>query len=68
MNRFFHRAITLISLAIFACTAHLQAQELKNIKTSQLSDQQMMQIWQQFSSKGMSESEAMKMIKQTWNY
>ncbi len=64
MNRFFYRAITLISLAIFACTTHLQAQELKNIKTSQLSDQQMMQIWQQFSSKGMSESEAMKMMIQ----
>jgi hypothetical protein len=64
MNRFFYSAIVFLSLAIFACSTHAQAQELKNIKTSQLSDQQMMQIWQQFSSKGMSESEAMKMMIQ----
>ena len=40
------------------------AQDLKNLKINQLSDQQMMQVWQQFSAKGMSESEAMKMMVQ----
>ena len=38
------------------------AQDLKNLKINQLSDQQMMQVWQQFSAKGMTESEAMKMM------
>ena len=42
----------------------LAAQDLKNLKINQLSDQQMMQVWQQFSAKGMSESEAMKMMVQ----
>ena len=42
----------------------LGAQDLKNLKINQLSDQQMMQIWQQFSAKGMTESEAMKMMVQ----
>ena len=42
----------------------LGAQDLKNLKINQLSDQQMMQVWQQFSAKGMSESEAMKMMVQ----
>lgn len=40
----------------------LGAQNLKNLKINQLSDQQMMQVWQQFSAKGMTESEAMKMM------
>ena len=40
----------------------LGAQDLKNLKINQLSDQQMMQVWQQFSAKGMTESEAMKMM------
>jgi protein involved in polysaccharide export with SLBB domain len=64
MNRFFYRAIAFLTLAILTFTNNLQAQELKNIKAGQLSDQQMMQIWQQFSAKGMSESEAMKMMVQ----
>jgi len=42
----------------------LAAQDLKNLKINQLSDQQMMQVWQQFSAKGMTESEAMKMMVQ----
>ena len=42
----------------------LGAQDLKNLKINQLSDQQMMQVWQQFSAKGMTESEAMKMMVQ----
>lgn len=53
----------LIMVAIFI-VGSLQAQDLKNLRINQLSDQQMMQIWQQFSSKGMSESEAMKMMVQ----
>ncbi len=40
------------------------AQDLKNLKINQLSDQQMMQIWQQFSAKGITESEAIKMMVQ----
>ena len=40
----------------------LGAQDLKNLKINQLSDQQMMQVWQQFSAKGMTESEVMKMM------
>ena len=40
------------------------AQDLKNLKINQLSDQQMMQIWHQFSAKGITESEAIKMMVQ----
>lgn len=42
----------------------LGAQDFKNLKINQLSDQQMMQVWQQFSAKGMTESEAIKMMVQ----
>ena len=64
MNRFFYRALAFLSLSIFALTSSISAQDLKNIKAGQLSDQQMMQIWQQFSAKGMSESDAMKVLVQ----
>ena len=40
------------------------AQDFKNLKINQLSDQQLMQIWQQFSAKGITESEAIKMMVQ----
>ena len=50
-------------VAIFL-VGSLGAQDLKNLKINQLSDQQMMQVWQQFSAKGMTESEAMKMMVQ----
>ena len=48
-------------VAIFL-VGSLGAQDLKNLKINQLSDQQMMQVWQQFSAKGMTESEAMNMM------
>jgi hypothetical protein len=64
MNRVFYRAFAFLSLSFLAFSSNIYAQELKNIKANQLSDQQMMQIWQQFSSKGMSESEAIKMMVQ----
>lgn len=49
-------------MAAIFLVGSLGAQDLKNLKINQLSDQQMMQVWQQFSAKGMSESEAMKMM------
>ncbi|MEN9701530.1 MAG: hypothetical protein RIR55_850 [Bacteroidota bacterium] len=64
MNRLFSRAFLLLSLSFFAFVGTIQAQDLKGIKIGQLSDQQMMQVWQQFSAKGMSESEAMKAMVQ----
>ena len=64
MNRFFYKACAFLLLSILAFSGRMDAQELKNIKANQLSDQQMMQIWQQFSSKGMSESEAIKVMVQ----
>jgi hypothetical protein len=62
MNRFFIKAFCL--LCIVGWVGSIQAQDLKGIKINQLSDQQMMQVWQQFSSKGMSESEAIKTLVQ----
>ena len=64
MNRLFSRAFCLLSISFLAFVGTIQAQDLKGIKISQLSDQQMMQVWQQFSAKGMSESEAMKAMIQ----
>jgi protein involved in polysaccharide export with SLBB domain len=64
MNRIFYKAFAFLSLSILVCSSTIYAQEFKNIKSNQLSDQQMMQIWQQFSSKGMSESETIKMMVQ----
>ena len=37
---------------------------LKNVKVNQLSDQQIVQIWQQFQKSGVSEMEAMEILKQ----
>lgn len=38
--------------------------DLKNVKVNQLSDQQIVQIWQQFQKSGVSEMEAMNILKQ----
>jgi len=64
MTRLFVRTICLLSISIIAMVSTLQAQNLKSIKVNQLSDQQMMQVWQQFSAKGMTESEAMRTMIQ----
>jgi protein involved in polysaccharide export with SLBB domain len=64
MKRLFSRAFCLFALSLFAFATTMQAQDLKGIKIGQLSDQQMMQVWQQYSAKGMSESEAMKAMIQ----
>lgn len=37
---------------------------LKNVKVNQLSDQQIVQIWEQFQKSGVSEMEAMEILKQ----
>jgi hypothetical protein len=52
--------LALLGLILFSST--LSAQNLKGLKVNQLSDQQMTQVWQQFSGSGMSESDAVKMI------
>lgn len=64
MKRFFYKAFTFLSLSMLVLTTSVLAQDFKNIKANQLSDQQMMQIWQQFSAKGVSESEAIKLMVQ----
>jgi protein involved in polysaccharide export with SLBB domain len=64
MTKFFVRAICLLSFSVFTFVGGIQAQDLKSVKVGQLSDQQMMQVWQQFSSKGMSESEAVRAMVQ----
>ena len=52
--------LALLGLILFSSS--LSAQNLKGLKVNQLSDQQMTQVWQQFSGSGMSESEAVKMM------
>jgi protein involved in polysaccharide export with SLBB domain len=64
MKRLFSRAFCLLAISFFSFATTIQAQDLKGIKIGQLSDQQMMQVWQQYSAKGMSESEAMKAMIQ----
>jgi protein involved in polysaccharide export with SLBB domain len=64
MTSFFTKTKSILVLVAILFVGSLAAQDLKNIKTNQMSDQQMMQVWQQFSAKGMSESEAMKMMVQ----
>jgi protein involved in polysaccharide export with SLBB domain len=64
MTSFIAKAKPILIMVALFIVGSLQAQDLKNLRINQLSDQQMMQIWQQFSSKGMSESEAMKMMVQ----
>jgi protein involved in polysaccharide export with SLBB domain len=64
MTSFFTKIKSILVLVAILFVGSLGAQDLKNLKINQLSDQQMMQVWQQFSAKGMSESEAMKMMVQ----
>ena len=64
MTKQFLRFICLLSISIFIGIETSQAQDLKNLQVNQLSDQQMMQVWQQFSARGMTESEAMKTMVQ----
>ncbi len=60
----FTKGIAVLTVSLLAFAGTLQAQDLKNVKISQLSDQQMMQVWQQFNAKGMTESEAVKTMIQ----
>lgn len=62
MTSFFTKTKSVLVLVAILFVGSLAAQDLKNLKINQLSDQQMMQVWQQFSAKGMTESEAMKMM------
>ena len=64
MTSFFSKAKSILVLVAILFVGSLSAQDLKNLKINQLSDQQMMQVWQQFSAQGMTESEAMKMMVQ----
>jgi protein involved in polysaccharide export with SLBB domain len=64
MTSFFTKTKSILVLVAILFVGSLAAQDLKNLKINQLSDQQMMQVWQQFSAKGMTESEAMKMMVQ----
>jgi hypothetical protein len=52
--------LALLGLILFSST--LSAQNLKGLKVNQLSDQQMTQVWQQFSGSGLSETDAVKMM------
>jgi protein involved in polysaccharide export with SLBB domain len=53
---------------LFTLLAHLAMAQmpsnLKNVKVNQLSDQQIVQIWQQFQQSGASEMDAMNILKQ----
>ena len=53
-----------ICTTLFILTASLQtmSQDISSLKVSQLSDQQVIQIWQQFAANGVSESDAMKAL------
>ncbi|OZA55751.1 MAG: hypothetical protein B7X75_07065, partial [Sphingobacteriales bacterium 39-40-5] len=55
-------------IVLFIGFAHLAMAQmpnnLKNVKVNQLSDQQIVQIWQQFQKSGVSEMEAMNILKQ----
>ncbi len=64
MTKYFVRAICLLSLSVFLFTGTTWAQNLNSAKVGQLSDQQIMQVWQQFSGKGVTESEAVRAMVQ----
>ena len=59
-------SILLLSGMLFCCSISLKAQSnisnLSSINVSQLSDQQIMQIWMQFQKSGVSEADAMNML------
>ena len=52
MTSFIAKAKTILTFLTILLVVQVKAQDLKNLKINQLSDQQMMQIWQQFSEKG----------------
>ena len=52
----------IVTTLLHATAIHAVAQDVSTLKVSQLSDQQVIQIWQQFSANGMSESDAMKAL------
>ena len=55
--------VRLLTALILTTTAlHTTAQDVSTLKVSQLSDQQVIQIWQQFAANGVSESDAMKAL------
>lgn len=64
-TRFLHPFLFLLGMMAFSFAAQSQMpSNLKNIKVNQLSDQQIVQIWQQFQRSGVSEMEAMNILKQ----
>lgn len=68
MGKFFTISWKSIFVFLFTFLAHLAIAQmpsnLKNVKVNQLSDQQIVQIWQQFQNSGVSEMEAMDILKQ----
>ncbi len=55
--------VRLLTATMFlSCTLQTKAQDVSSLKISQLSDQQVIQIWQQFAANGVSESDAMKAL------
>jgi hypothetical protein len=52
----------LTALILTTNALHTTAQDVSTLKVSQLSDQQVIQIWQQFAANGVSESDAMKAL------
>ncbi len=64
-TRFLYQSLFLFLFVAlsFAASAQMPT-NLKNIKVNQLSDQQVAQIWQQFQQSGVSEMDAMNILKQ----
>lgn len=61
--------IGLLIITLLICSFSLQAQSILNglspdLKVSQLSDQQMLQLWQEAQKNGLSESQAVKLMAQ----
>lgn len=56
--------IVLVLVAIANLVVGQMPSNLKNVKVNQLSDQQIAQIWKQFQQSGISEMEAMNILKQ----
>jgi protein involved in polysaccharide export with SLBB domain len=60
MRKTYFRLLT--TICILAVALQIKAQDISSLKVSQLSDQQVIQIWQQFAANGVSESDAMKAL------
>ena len=60
MRKTYFRLLT--TICILAAALQINAQDISSLKVSQLSDQQVIQIWQQFAVNGVSESDAMKAL------